>query len=286
MDLTSLTEDELQQLANVGNFAAMAELANRRSPDNTMRSMTPIERENLKEAIRRNLVTDRQGDITTFDIPRDNIDMDAYSDSELMESDTTSSKGILDLLAEGGSKVLDFIGQGGIIGNVVDSLGDMFQYRPADASITSTPLAQFAFRNELARDPSFDIGAALDKQNALGGYYSDFARGQRSLANRFSNLLDRARSGKTFSERNLLGISRALGTPLTRNDISNITRGVFDLNTGDGPSGAGTFTAKSLSDSFAGEEGPVGGGGGLGSFDGSASMSDYSDDPTGYSGSF
>ena len=30
MDLTSLTEDELQQLANVGNFAAMAELANRR----------------------------------------------------------------------------------------------------------------------------------------------------------------------------------------------------------------------------------------------------------------
>ena len=193
MDLTSLTEDELQQLANVGNFAAMAELANRRSPDNTMKSMTPIERENLKEAIRRNLITDRQGDITTFDIPRDDIDMDAYSDSELMESDTTSSKGILDLLAEGGSKVLDFIGQGGIIGNVVDSLGDMFQYRGADPSITSTPLAQFAFRNQLARDPSFDIGAALDKQNALGGYYSDFARGQRQLAGRFSNLLDRAR---------------------------------------------------------------------------------------------
>jgi len=44
------------------------------------------------------------------------------------------------------------------------------------------------------------------------------------------------------------------------------------------------FTAQSLSDSFAGEEGPTGGGGG--SFDGAASMSDYSDDPTGYSGSF
>tara|TARA_R100000426_G_C4753932_1_gene84491 strand:+ start:90 stop:551 length:462 start_codon:yes stop_codon:yes gene_type:complete len=130
----------------------------------------------------------------------------------------------------------------------------MFQYRGADPSITSTPLAQFAFRNQLARDPSFDIGAALDKQNALGGYYSDFARGQRQLAGRFSNLLDRARSGKTFSERNLLGISRALGTPLTRDDITNITRGDFNLNTGDGPSGAGTFTAKSLSEGFDSEE--------------------------------
>ena len=107
----------------------------------------------LKRQYEDNLVTDRQGDIRTFDIPeRDDIDMDAYSDSELMESDTTSSKGILDLLAEGGSKVLDFIGQGGIIGNVVDSLGDMFQYRPADASITNTPLAQ-AFKL-FARDPS------------------------------------------------------------------------------------------------------------------------------------
>ena len=57
MDLTSLTEDELQQLANVGNFAAMAELANRRSPDNTMKSMTPIERENLRNAIARNLAS-------------------------------------------------------------------------------------------------------------------------------------------------------------------------------------------------------------------------------------
>jgi hypothetical protein len=165
-----------------------------------------------------------------------------------------------------------------LIGRGLDFLQDQFQYRPADASITSTPLAQFAFRNQLARDPSFDIGAALDRQNALGGYYSDFARGQRSLAGRFSNLLDRARSGKTFSERNLLGISRALGTPLTRYDISNITRGVFDLNTGEGPSGAGTFTAKSLSDSFAGEEGPVGGGTGTfgTSTNDASTFSDYS----------
>ena len=141
-----------------------------------------------------------------------------------------------------------------LIGRGLDFLQDQFQYRPADASITSTPLAQFAFRNQLARDPSFNIGAALDKQNALGGYYSDFARGQRQLAGRFSNLLDRARSGKTFSTRNLLGISNALGMGVTQDDINNIVSGAYNLNTGDGPSGAGTFTADSLSKGFDSEE--------------------------------
>lgn len=259
MDLTQLSDEELQSMFNMGSFAAGQELANRRSAGNTMRDMTPLERENMREAIRRNLVTDTQGDIRTFDIPRDDIDMDAYSDSELMESDTSSPKGILELLTEGGSKVLDFIGRGGIIGNVVDSIGDMFQYRGADPSITSTPLAQYAFRNQLAKDPSFDIGAALDKQNALGGFYSDFARGQRQLAGRFSNLLDRARSGN-FSRgqaRNLLGISNALGMGVTQDDINKIVSGEYDLNTGTGPSGAGTFTADSLSRGFAGEEGPT-----------------------------
>tara|TARA_R100001440_G_scaffold29181_1_gene46766 strand:+ start:1309 stop:2346 length:1038 start_codon:yes stop_codon:yes gene_type:complete len=162
-----------------------------------------------------------------------------------------------------------------LIGRGLDFLQDQFQYRGAGPSITGTPLAQFAFRNQLARDPSFNIAAALDKQNALGGYYSDFARGQRQLAGRFSNLLDRARSGKTFSERNLLGISRALGTPLTRDDISNIESGAYNLNTGDGPSGAGTFTAESLSRGFDSEEGPVGGG------TGTMSASDFSDDTAG-----
>ena len=278
MDLTQLSNEELQSMFDMGSFAAGQELANRRNAGNTMRDMTPLERENMREAIRRNLVTDTQGDIRTFDIPKqeqDDTDLMQYSDSELMESDTSSPGGILKLLTEGGSKVLDFIGRGGIIGNVVDSIGDMFQYRGADPSITSTPLAQYAFRNELAKDPSFDIGAALDKQNALGGYYSDFARTQRQLAGRFSNLLDRARSGKTFSERNLLGISRALGTPLTRDDISNIESGAYNLNTGDGPSGAGTFTAESLSRGFDSEEGPVGGG------TGTMSASDFSDDTAG-----
>ena len=242
--------------------------------------MSAIDRVDTNEAIRRNIELDRQGDVRTFDIPKDNIDMDAYSDSELMESDTTSPKGILQLLTEGGGRLLDYIGGGGIIGNALDFLGDQFQYRGAGPSITNTPLAQYAFRDELRRDPNFDIAAALDKQNARGGYYSDFARGQRQLAGRFSNLMDRARSGN-FSRgqaRNLLGISNALGMGVTQDDINNIVSGAYNLNTGDGPSGAGTFTAKSLSDGFAGEEGPVGGG--LGSFGTStndaSTFSDYS----------
>ena len=251
MDLTQLSNEELQSMFDMGSFAAGQELANRRNAGNTMRDMTPLERENMREAIRRNLVTDTQGDIRTFDIPKqeqDDTDLMQYSDSELMESDTSSPQGILKLLTEGGSKVLDFIGRGGIIGNVVDSIGDMFQYRGADPSITSTPLAQYAFRNELAKDPSFDIGAALDKQNALGGYYSDFARTQRQLAGRFSNLLDRARSGKSFSEKNLLGISRALGMGIqSMDDIQDITRGDYGIT-------PGTFTADSLSRGFDSEE--------------------------------
>ena len=51
--------------------------------------------------------------------------------------------------------------------------------------------------------------------------------------------------------------------------------GAYDLNTGDGPSGAGTFTAESLSQGFAGEEGPAGGG------TGTMSASDFSDDTPG-----
>ena len=129
MDLTQLSEEELQQLANIGNFAAMSELASRRSADNTMGDMSAIERENLREAIKRNLVTDTQGDIQTFDIEKDgDDDLMEYSDSELMESDTTSQRNpLLDLLTQGGTKLLDFIGSGGIIGNSLSSLGDVGQ---------------------------------------------------------------------------------------------------------------------------------------------------------------
>ena len=61
MDLSQLTESELQQLANVGNFSALGELANRRNT--TTRSMESIEKENIRNAIARNLAADSQGTI-------------------------------------------------------------------------------------------------------------------------------------------------------------------------------------------------------------------------------
>ena len=159
--------------------------------------------------------------------------------------------------------------------------GNLFNapYIGADSSITGTPLAQYAFRDQLRRDPNFDIGAALDKQNALGGYYSDFARQQRSMANRYSKLLDKAYSGtiNPAASRNLLRLSNALGFGMDQKDLSNIVSGAYNIT-------PGTFTAESLSQGFDSEEGPVGGGGGLGSFDGGTgtmSASDFSDDTAG-----
>lgn len=69
MDLTQLSNEELQSMFNMGSFAAGQELANRRASDNTMRDMSAIERENLRNAIARNLASDPQGTTRTFNIP-------------------------------------------------------------------------------------------------------------------------------------------------------------------------------------------------------------------------
>ena len=236
-----------------------------------------INLDNTREAILRNLNLDPQGIIRTFDIPQQMASPRSLGaeDIETLQEEGEEKKTFGDIIKTLGMS--DFNAMSGIpvLGQGLQFLSDQFQYRGADPSITGTPFAQFAFRNQLRRNPDFDIAAALDRQNALGGYYSDFARTQRQFANRFSNMIDRARSGKPFSERNLMGISRALGQNLTQNDINNIVSGAYDLNTGTGASGAGTFTAQSLSDSFAGEEGPVGGG------TGTMSASDFSDDSPG-----
>ena len=233
MDLTSLTEDELQQLANVGNFAAMAELARRSNPGNTMQDMTAIERENIREAIRRNLVTDRQGDVTTFDIPEDeDIDMDAYSDSELMESDTTSSRGILDILkmlgqgALGFATDIPFIGQG--ITGLANMLGDTFKgsrfYNPRTAS-----------GNRL-----FAPGARAGDAVGLGF---------RRDANRFTNMLNRLSQGKKIGQSNLTQIMGPARLGLTGIDVGGMADsiaqsaktgyGVGDVGGGDTGLGAG-----------------------------------------------
>ena len=89
--------------------------------------------------------------------------------------------------------------------------------------------------------------AQLDRQNALGGYYSDAARNQRSQANRVGNLIDRAASGKNFSRTNLQNLGG-----FTDTQIDDIVGGSTQIS-------PGTFTAASIDQSFSGEEGPTGG---------------------------
>tara|TARA_R100001086_G_scaffold225683_1_gene144073 strand:+ start:25 stop:765 length:741 start_codon:yes stop_codon:yes gene_type:complete len=136
MDLTQFSEEELQSMFNMGSFAAGQELANRRNAGNTMQDMTPLERENINEAIRRNIELDTQGNIISFDLPEE--DDDAYSDSELMESDTTSSRGILDLIKDyvTGGGMIGMVGRG--ITSLGNTIGDAFKgsrfYNPRTAS--------------------------------------------------------------------------------------------------------------------------------------------------------
>jgi hypothetical protein len=175
-------------------------------------------------------------------------------------------EGFLSFLQNAGVNTRDFVMDnaaryGGAMGGA--KLGSMFGPIGALAGMIGGGIFGNKFTNQPylpASQGAYGYSAdQLNKMNALGGYYSEPARAQRQLDGRFSNLMDRAQSGKTFSTRNLLGISKALGMGVNRDDINKITSGAYNLNTGDGPSGAGTFTKESIDQSFSGEEGPTGG---------------------------
>ena len=109
MDLSQLTESELQQLANVGNFSALGELANRRNT--TTRSMESIEKENIRNAIARNLAADSQGTIKTFNMSQDNLksnmldnDNESQNDGAFIPEEETGVLSLRDILADLGRK--------------------------------------------------------------------------------------------------------------------------------------------------------------------------------------
>ena len=106
MDLTKLSDEEVQILANVGNFAALAEL-NRRS--------------SLPNAIERDIMRDQQGNIQLVNFPQDNL----MTYDEFYNMPPEQSRGILELFKDAGSNVLDFIGSGGLIGRGIRSLGNL-----------------------------------------------------------------------------------------------------------------------------------------------------------------
>ena len=165
MDLTQLTNEQVTALANVGNFAAIAEL-NRRSA--------------MPSAIERDILRDQQGNIITYNIPQNNYRN--YSDSELMESDTTSSRGIFDIFK-------DYIQGGGMIGM-------------AGRGITSLAnMAGDTFKGSRFYNPRTESGNRLFAPGSRAGDFVGL--NMRRDANRISNMLQRGAAGKNFSQKNL-----------------------------------------------------------------------------------
>jgi hypothetical protein len=165
MDLTQLTDEQVTSLANVGNFAAIAEL-NRRSA--------------MPSAIEKDILRDQQGNIITFNIPQNNFRN--YSDSELMESDTTSNLGILDIFK-------DYIQGGGMFG-------------AATRGITSLKnMLGDAFKGSRFYNAMGETGQRIFAPGSRAG--DAFNLNMRRDANRISNMLQRGAAGKNFSQRNL-----------------------------------------------------------------------------------
>ena len=104
MDLTQLSDDQVQALADMGNFAALAEISRRNS---------------LPTAIERDFIRDKQGDIQLVNFLPD--DLMNYNEFYDMPIEQKRSNGILDALKTTGSNVLGFITNAGILGNLVDT---------------------------------------------------------------------------------------------------------------------------------------------------------------------
>jgi len=79
---------------------------------------------------------------------------------------------------------------GGIVGGIIGGLANQFENRPLGANVI----------DEFGNVYDFN---ELNKQNALGGYYTDAARSARRRTRRIANLLERQKLGKKFSQKNL-----------------------------------------------------------------------------------
>ena len=184
-----------------------------------------IMRDNLREAILRNVNLDTQGDVRTFDIPEEEED-DLMNYDDLMESDTTSSKGILDILkmlgqgALGFATDIPFIGQG--ITGLANMLGDTFRgsrfYNPRTAS-----------------------GNRLYAPGARAG--DQFGLSFRRDANSFANMLNRLSQGKRIGENRLADIMDRRG--LTGIDVGGMADSIREASqTGYGGYGSRSAAAE------------------------------------------
>ena len=146
------------------------------------------------------------------------------------------------LLGSAGAMAL---GLPGIVGSgamsLISGLGNMFE----DRQISGDGTIMDEFGNSYTADE-------LNKQNALGGYYTDAARSSRRRTSRIANMLERQRLGKKISAKNLAKLQAqekaqeaARQAATTQMAAANRASGTGGYQAGygsgfmDGPSGAG-----------------------------------------------
>ena len=198
MDLTQLSDDQVQALADMGNFAALAEINRRNS---------------LPTAIERDFIRDKQGDIQLVNFLPD--DLMNYNEFYDMPIEQKRSNGILDALKTTGSNVLGFITNAGILGNLVDT--NPLSQRRFDAM---TP-GQKAYTSNL-----YNPGGLLEGYNpisafgegALGTLGNRLDRIQNTLAKQGANkseiLQKREQQIKDAIDKSInIGESEALSDP-------------------------------------------------------------------------
>ena len=199
MDLSTLSNEELQQLANMGNFQAMAELAERRiSGIDTYDSNQRYSDEKIKEG------SFLEPEIPGNEEPR-GTRYDEFNQDRVMGVPRIEDTGVGQLYAGqdtidddkarsyanwGKDPIQPAENQGGVnnfwetiksfspVGNLLDFIGNQFEYRPAQRGVYGYSAAE------------------LDKMNARGGWYSEPMRAARRWEGRQSNILNRAAQGK------------------------------------------------------------------------------------------
>jgi len=133
------------------------------------------------------------------------------------------------------------------LGNALTGIASQFENRPLGAGVIDE------FGN--VYDPE-----ALNKMNALGGYYTDPARSARRRSKRIAKMLEKQKLGKKISLENLAKLQAQ------EKAQADLQRKAIDKMFEKGQGGTGQdFTG--------------------GRFDGASSRAEYDADPTGFSGS-
>ncbi len=209
MDLTQLSDDEVQALANMGNFAALAEI-NRRS--------------SLPTAIEKDFIRDKQGNIQLVDFPQD----DLMNYNEFYDMPIEQNRGILQVIKDAGGNVLDFITSGGFIGQGIRSLGN-FLGDTFKGSRFYNP------RSPVSGERIFAPGSRAGDAVGLGF---------RRDANRFANMLNRLSQGKNISRKNLTEIMGPTRLNLPGVNVDEMARSIQESSeTGYGGFGSASAAA-------------------------------------------